>query len=99
MPPPIGDVTSSVYRLARVATLASGGRPAGPLETAADIVAVLADQGAVNGYAIRRQNSRNDPYVTLCTALFDLRRGTDSVWTGDPGAPDSSTPDLVVELR
>jgi hypothetical protein len=105
--PLIGDVTSSIYRMsrvARVATAGGGGGARAPLETTPDILDLLGDSTLVNGYAIRRQNTKVDPYITLVTVLIDLHAKTLALYTGnpksDPGPPASPPvkPDIVFDL-
>lgn len=90
--PPIGDVESSLRRLARAATLALGGKaaPAG----SAGMMAVLADRHDT-GYPIYRGSAR-DEYVTLVSVVFDLEAGTLTAFDRRPlpGTP----PALVLQM-
>jgi len=106
--PPLGDYLSSVHRLARSAQLST--RVGSPNSTQG-ILGVLRDT-ADPDYPLHRSDTPKDPYITLATALFDLRLnslmvfihkpsvlGTDSKIHTPKGSHQTMKPDLQLDLR
>ena len=84
-----GDYTSSIFRMARVATLSQ--RRSEDLDSLTFVLDVLGDQGGSNGgepdvYCLHRCNSDVDPYVTYVTVLIDLQRKTLAVYSNRTSA-------------
>ena len=69
--PPLGDYISSIYRLARVSTLATRTGPHAVTSNMYSILDVLGDN-ATFPYCVFRCNTNEDPYVTFLTLLVDL---------------------------
>ena len=69
--PPLGDYTSSIYRLARVSTLATRTGRHAVTTNMYSILDVLGDN-ATFPYCVFRCNTQEDPYITFLTLLIDL---------------------------
>ena len=94
--PHIGDIYSSIHRLARAAQYNTWAKAP---ETGEDILVFLSDMSDTD-YPVYREGTSKDPYVSYTTSLFDLQGEKVHVYTKRPvngNAP--AKPDLILDLN
>eukprot|EP00947_MAST-08B_sp_MAST-8B-sp1_P000225 g225.t1 len=93
--PGIGDITSSIHRMARAATLAVGPDPP---RTARDIATRILADSRDKTFSLRRGNTAQDPDVTYTTTVFDLSTKRAIIFAGDPEKPMPTQPLATMDM-